>query len=194
MRIVANYSFNDGENVLRSKKYVHLLDEVEWAIQSVRSEKCRTKKSTEKTMQGRLLYSPVGLNSSFKKLFAAKGWSNHKEKCEYSDAYYVEGYQPCPTRGAFRDIDFVKERLGVEVQFGKYAFMVYNVCAKMTIFHNLGIIDAGIEIVPVKRFAENMSTGVSYFEQFAWDLSKRGVSNIDIPVLVLGIDVDGVGL
>lgn len=34
---------------------------------------------------------------------------------------------------AFRDMDFVKERLGVEVQFGKYAFMVYNVCAKMTI-------------------------------------------------------------
>jgi hypothetical protein len=31
-------------------------------------------------------------------------------------------------------MDFVKEHLGVEVQFGKYAFMVYNVCAKMTIF------------------------------------------------------------
>jgi hypothetical protein len=34
-----------------------------------------------------------------------------------------------------------------------------------------------------------MSTGVSYFEQFAWDLEIRGVSNIDIPVLILGIDV-----
>jgi hypothetical protein len=31
-------------------------------------------------------------------------------------------------------MDFVKEHLGVAVQFGKYAFMVYNVCAKMTIF------------------------------------------------------------
>ncbi len=31
------------------------------------------------------------------------------------------------------------------------------------------------------------STGVSYFEQFVWDLETRGVSNIDIPVLVLGI-------
>jgi len=57
----------------------------------------------------------------------------------------------------------------------------------MTIFHNLNVIDAGIEIVPVKSFANEMSTGVSYFEQFVWDLEHRGVSGIDIPVLVLGI-------
>ena len=66
--------------------------------------------------------------------------------------------------------------------------MVYNVCAKMTIFSNMGVIDTGIEIVPVKRFADEMSTGVSYFEQFAWDLHHRGESNIDIPVLILGVD------
>ncbi len=66
--------------------------------------------------------------------------------------------------------------------------MVYNVAAKMTIFHNLGFIDVGIEIVPIRRFAQDMSSGVSYFEQFVWDLEHRGVSNIDIPVLILGID------
>ncbi len=67
-------------------------------------------------------------------------------------------------------MDFLKGRVGVEIQFGKYAFMVYNVCAKMTIFSNLGHIDVGVEIVPVKAFADHMSTGVSYFEQFVWDL------------------------
>lgn len=80
------------------------------------------------------------------------------------------------------------EKLGVEVQFGKYAFMVYNVCAKMTIFSKLGHIDCGVEIVPVKAFAEEMSSGVSYFEQFVWDLESRGVADIDVPVLILGID------
>lgn len=84
-------------------------------------------------------------------------------------------------------MDFIKNKLGVEVQFGKYSFMVYNVCAKMTNFHNFGFIDAGIEIVPVKKLAEDMSTGVSYFEQFVWDLEQRGVSDIDIPVLILGV-------
>ena len=48
----------------------------------------------------------------------------------------------------------------------------------------------GIEIVPIKDFADEMSTGVSYFEQFVWDLEQRGVSNIDIPVLVLGVMAD----
>jgi hypothetical protein len=87
-------------------------------------------------------------------------------------------------------MDFVKEKLGVEVQFGKYAFMVYTVCAKMTIFRNLGHIDAGIEIVPVRGFTREMSTGVAYFEQFVWDLKTRGIGDIDIPVIVLGIDAD----
>ena len=82
---------------------------------------------------------------------------------------------------------FLKRHFAVEVQFGKYAFMVYNVCAKMTIFHKLGFIDTGVEIVPVKDFAEQMSTGVSYFEQFVWDLEQRGIADIDIPVLILGI-------
>jgi hypothetical protein len=66
--------------------------------------------------------------------------------------------------------------------------MVYNVCAKMTIFRNLNHIDTGVEIVPVKAFADEMSTGVSYYEQFLWDLEARGVADIDIPVLILGID------
>ncbi len=66
--------------------------------------------------------------------------------------------------------------------------MVYNVCAKMTIFNRLGYVKCGIEIVPVKSFADEMSTGVSYFEQFVWDLENRGVADIDILVLILGLD------
>jgi hypothetical protein len=31
------------------------------------------------------------------------------------------------------------------------------------------------------------TTTVSYFEQIVWDLEHRGVSDIDIPVLILGI-------
>ena len=41
--------------------------------------------------------------------------------------------------------------------------------------------------MPAREFVSEMSTGVSYFEQFVWDLEARGVSNIDIPVLILGI-------
>jgi hypothetical protein len=61
----------------------------------------------------------------------------------------------------------------------------------MTIFHKRGCIDAGVGIVPVKAFADQMSTGVSYFEQFVWDLEQRGVSDLDAPVLIIGIDAPG---
>jgi len=139
-------------------------------------------------MPGRTLFSPRALNRAFIKEFKLRGWEKYKVQCDYSNAYYVSGFAPnSSSKGAFREMDFVKSRVGVEVQFGKYAFMVYNVCAKMTIFHKLGVIDAGIEIVPIKSFAEEMSTGVSYFEQFVWDLEHRGVADIDIPVLVLGV-------
>src|SRR5438445_6320980 len=140
-------------------------------------------------MRGKRLFSPPGLNKCFKKEFYKLGWKNCKVPCVYPREFYRPDYKPQElSKGAFRDMDFVKDKLGVEVQFGKYSFMVYNVCAKMTIFRKLEHIDAGIEIVPVKRFADQMSTGVSYFEQFIWDLEQRGVADIDVPVLIIGID------
>lgn len=189
MIIAGRFSFADGEKVIQSR-YGGLLHEVERIIRSVGATECKTKLSREKTMHGRQLFSPRALNKAFKKEFLPDGWINCKVPCEYSKDFYDPNYSTGrATKGAFRDMDFVKDELGVEVQFGKYAFMVYNVCAKMTIFRNLGHIKAGIEIVPVKSLAEHMSTGVSYFEQFVWDLQQRGVADIDVPVLILGIDV-----
>lgn len=188
MRIAGVYSFNHGKSKV-TKHYPKLLVEVNDVIKTVDSSKHKTKESTEQTMMGRMLFSPRSINDAFKEAFAKRGWAPVRVPCTYPTTYYLEDYKiRSKNRGAFREMDFVKDKLGIEVQFGKYAFMVYNVCAKMTIFHNLGHIDHGIEIVPVKAFADEMSTGVSYFEQFIWDLESRGVSNIDIPVMVLGID------
>lgn len=188
MRVVAEYSFNDGKAAVESR-YSRLLEEVRACIAGVDASLHKTKESREKTMPGQLLFSPSSINGAFKQEFANHKWRPIRVRCDYPTEYYVGGYRPRGSNsGAFREMDFVKEKLGVEIQFGKYAFMVYNVCAKMTIFRNMQHIDTGIEIVPVKSFADEMSTGVSYFEQFTWDLRERGVSNIDIPVLILGID------
>ncbi len=189
MKILGQYSFNNGLAYINNQ-YPDLFNEVSQVIARVDANLCKNKISKEKTMQDKLLYSPPELNKEFKRQFMKfTDWKNHKVPCEYSNQYYVNNYIPEKnTQNAYRDMDFVKSKLGVEVQFGKYSFMVYNVCAKMTIFKNLGVINAGIEIVPIKNLAQNMSTGVSYFEQFVWDLDNRGTSNIDIPVLILGID------
>jgi len=189
MRVGGVYSFNKGKEEIEAH-YSKELQEVLAVIQAVDGEKYKTKVSREKTMPGRMLYKPGEMNRAYGDGFERRGWRKYKVFCDYPTNFYTSDYSPLHSvRGAYREMDFVKNGVGVEVQFGKYAFMVYNVCAKMTIFHNEGVIDVGIEIVPLKELASEMSTGVSYFEQFVWDLEHRGVSNIDIPVLILGVTV-----
>ncbi len=170
------------------QEYSGQLAQIKEIIQAVDAEAHRTKISQEKTMKKKILYSPPSLNQAIKAEFSERGWQNHKEYCDYPTQYYTEGYTPkVEARRAYRDMDFVKDRVGVEVQFGKYAFAIYNVCAKMTIFHKLDVIDVGVEIVPIRDLVNGMSTGITYFEQFVWDLEQRGASDIDLPVLILGI-------
>lgn len=188
MTISGLYSFAGGKDFVQTY-HKEKLKEIEAAIAEINASKALVKESKEKTMLEKMLYSPVELNKAFGEILYPKHWTHVKEQCDYPTNYYVNGYKPRERKiYPFRDMDFVKEKLGIEVQFGKYSFMVYNVCAKMTIFRNLGHINAGVEIVPVKELAEQMSTGVSYFEQFVWDLEQRGVSNIDVPVLIIGIN------
>lgn len=189
MRVVGKYSFNGGKEVVEAD-YATELDEIYKALAPVDADLYRTKESKEKTMSGKMLYSPGELNKAIKHEFKKCDWNSLRVACNYPTEYYVEGYRRQEITRAFRDMDYVKNKVGVEVQFGKYSFMVYNVAAKMTIFHNLGHIDVGVEIVPVKELADDMSSGVSYFEQFVWDLEQRGTSNIDIPVYILGIARD----
>ena len=189
MIIAAKFAFGGGEII--EDKFPDLVKDIYSIVSEVDAEACKTKKSDEITMLGKVLFAPRALNSEFKAGFTKRGWSSQRVQCDYPTRYYSFGYTPKPMRrGAFREMDFIKDGVGVEVQFGKYAFMVYNVCAKMTIFHNFGYIDYGLEIVPVKALADEMSTGVSYFEQFVWDLEKRGVSDIDVPVLIYGLDAE----
>ena len=187
MIVAGIYSFKNGKEALEAN-FPAALGEIFQIISSVDAAACKTKISEERTMMGRALYSPRELNRVYAEMFGQHGWRTERIPCDYSSAYYVGGYaSSVSSQGAFREMDFVKDRVGVEIQFGKYAFMVYNVCAKMTIFRNCGIIAAGVEIVPVKDLANEMSTGVSYFEQIVWDLEHRGEADIDIPVLVLGV-------
>ncbi len=183
MKVVSSYSHKDGLNRIR-ERFPNELQEIYDIIEKVDAAQSITKISKEKTMPGKKLYSPVALNHRFDDEFYARDWK--KSKIDVQTQVELPGGRRLSHAG-FREMDFVKGKLGVEVQFGKYAFMVYNVSAKMTIFHNQGIIDAGVEIVPMKSMVDLMSTGVSFFEQFKTDLEMRGVADIDVPVLILGI-------
>ena len=182
MIVVAQYSHKGGKDFLQ-RNHPAELNEIYEVISSIDATKFRTKVSREKTMEGRMLYSPKKLNSEYMRRFNEMGW--RKERIEM----VTRVPEIDSEHRGFREMDLVKNKVGVEVQFGKYAFMVYNILAKMTIFAKRGIIECGVEIVPMLAMANEMSSGVSYFEQIKSDLEYRGESNIDIPVLVLGVDV-----
>lgn len=182
MKVVNTYSLKDGEKFVKSK-HAKELAEVLKAIEYLDAITCLTKESKEKTMKGKLLFSPRDMNDALKTALHGKGWT---EKAEGKKKKYVEPRHAFGG-GRFREMDGLKNKVGLEIQFGKYAFMGYDIFSKMIIFKNLGYIECGIEVVPGNELVREMSTGVSSFEQLLVDFEHRGESNIDIPVYVIGI-------
>lgn len=92
--------------------------------------------------------------------------------------------------GAFKQVDFCKGNLLVEVQFGKYAFMFYDL-AKFQYFFNENKCDVGVEIVPCHNLHRQMSSGVSYGEQLVYDIERLKRHFPAVPVKIILIDAEG---
>ena len=183
MKVINTYSFKGGEKFLKDK-HPKELQEVFDAIKALDASLCLTKESKEKTKKGQVLFSPVDMNNYLKLVFHQKGWtekSGDGKKRKFIEPRHAFG------KGRFREMDGIKNKVGLEIQFGKYAFMGYDIFSKMIIFKNLKYIECGVEIVPSSDLVKQMSTGVSSFEQLLVDFENRGESNIDIPVFVLSL-------
>lgn len=182
MKIVGKYSFNDGEQVLASKFNTEL-QEVYRIIANIKSSQCRTK-----TVQRTYRYHNSKIDKSLRNLLATAGWKNESITCDYSKINYLDTFQPrSTTTKVSREIDFAKNRVGLNILFSTPHDAVYDICTQMIIFHNHGVIDVGIGIAPVKSLTDRSSRHIVCFEQYVWDLKQRGVADIDIPVLILGI-------
>ena len=170
MDILEIYSFKNGLEIIKENHLKELIEVVE-AIRSVDSSLMKTKVSKEKTMPGKKLFSPVALNKKILNDTLYKiGWSKPKI--------------PLDEKSSFIEADGVKGNVGLEVQFGKYAFLGWDILGKMVIFAENGNYDVGIEVVPVKSLQRQMSTGVGSFTQIVNILEKRGVADKDIPILI----------
>lgn len=183
MKIINTYSFKGGENFLKTK-HPKELREIFDAIKALDATLCLTKESKEKTKKGQILFSPVDMNDYLKTVLHGKGWTEKAKdgkKRKFAEPRHAFG------KGRFREMDGIRNKVGLEIQFGKYAFMGYDIFSKMIIFKNLKYIECGVEIVPSSELVKQMSTGVSSFEQLLVDFEHRGESNIDIPVFVLSI-------
>jgi hypothetical protein len=182
MKQVYEYSHLGGSEILQVR-YPRILAEINDVIASVGGN-LRTKQSMEKTKVGKMLYSPVLLNRLFREGLNAHGFVEKRAPFSVELPNY-----PVIIRNAFKQIDFTKDGVLVEVQFGKYAFMFYDM-AKFQYFFNDEKAEVGVEIVPCRNLQREMSSGVSYGEQLIGDILRLRRHFPAVPVKIILVDVD----
>lgn len=101
-----------------------------------------------------------------------------KEKIEQSGSEALYSYN---------QTDFVKERVAVEVQFGKYPFVAFDLFVKHMAFFVGDVIDLGVEILPMKELQANMSSGPSYYEGELYNLIREGRGVPAVPLVLIGV-------
>ena len=181
MKVVYEYSHLGGSEIMQVR-HPDSLHEIYQVIAGVRAQ--RSKLSKEKTKVGRLLYSPIQMNKDFKQLFETLGYK------EIRDVYTIKiPDSDVAVPGAFKQVDYVKDKVLVEVQFGKYAFMFYDM-AKFQYFFNERKADVGVEILPCHALHHQMSSGVSYGEQLVYDIERLRRHFPAVPVKMILVDVD----
>jgi hypothetical protein len=203
MKIAQKYSHLNGEEYL-IVHYKELYNELIEIIESIDADALMTKESKEKTMVGKMLFSPIALNKAFITGFREKGWIESRYKYylttdrklmqEIVPLGYNEQKEHLQANGipnplsSFKQTDFVKEGIAVEVQFGKYAFVAFDLFVKHLLFYSGGLINVGIEVLPTKKMQSQMSSGVAYYEGEVYNVLRHGRGNPPVPLLILGIE------
>ena len=203
MKIAQVYSHLNGLEFMLVRK-PELWQEIQQAVKNVDASLALEKVSREKTMMGKILLSPSKLNRLFKAELSSMGWQEVRhdyfvnedlntardivhiqDKDEQRRLIVERGFTPYRT---YNQIDFVKDRAAIEIQFGKYFSVQYDLHVKHTFFYERGDIDAGIEIIPTHKMMSMMSTGVAWYENELANIVREGRSNPSVPIILMGIE------
>jgi hypothetical protein len=201
MEVVEKYWHLNGIEYLLVHQ-ASLWKEVQEVIAQVDAQACLTKVSKESRMQGELKYSPKDMNKRFDALLRARGWGENRvsywvtrdirlirqtltkppdaQKSEIEEA----GETPI---FSYNQTDFVKNRVALEVQFGKYAFVAYDLFVKHLAFYVRDEIDVGIEILPMKSLQSQMSSGPGYYEGELYNVIRNGRGVPAVPLVMIGV-------
>lgn len=201
MKICETYSHLNGLEFLLVHK-PRLWKELQTVVKALDAKKCKTKVSKEKGMVGKLLYSPIDMNAALDVSLKAKGWKESRV------SYWVtkeerlirktltlppdEQRREIEAAGgdpifSYNQTDFVKDRVAIEVQFGKYAFVAYDLFVKHLAFYVGDQIDVGIEILPMKALQAQMSSGVAYYEGELYNVVRQGRGVPSVPLVLVGV-------
>lgn len=202
MKIGAMYSHLNGFEWIQYHQK-EMWEEILKVIEGVDANKFRTKISKEKTMKGKALFSPTDINKKMKEDFEKLDWYESRTNYWVTDDYrlitsimhmkdvdqkkIIEEHGKTPIR-SYNQTDFVKNRIAVEVQFGKYSFIAYDLFVKHLAFYVGNTIEVGVEILPMKRMQAEMSSGPGYYEGALYDLARQGRGVPAVPLVLIGIE------
>jgi len=201
LRIATHYSHLNGLEFLLVHKPA-LWNEIQTVIATVDAAACRTKISKEARTKDQVFYSPIDMNKAMRANFRDHGWSERRTSYWVtSDARLIRktmNMQPAQQKEeiaasgetpilSYNQTDFVKERVAVEVQFGKYAFVAYDLFVKHMAFYVGDVIDVGVEILPMKELQQEMSSGVAYYEGELYNLIREGRGVPAVPLVLIGV-------
>ncbi len=202
MKVAKKYSHLNGEEwlIVHEKE---CYDEILAVIDAISAEECRTKISQEKGRKGDALYSPVALNSEFETRLGKREWESNRysyyiahdlqqmeamtfmdisEQRDYLESLGVDVIY------SYNQIDHVKRGIAVEVQFGKYAFVAYDIFVKHLAFYTGRRTNVGIEILPTKAMQQQMSSGIAYYEGELHNILRHGRGSPSVPLVIIGIE------
>ena len=202
MKIANLYSHLNGyEYLLVHRK--ELWQEITSAITSIDAN-LYIKSSKEKTKMGKLLYDQKIINKQFESILMPQGWVSFetpyyvcgdidtariiagiRDKEEQKRIIIERGFQPLHTKN---QVDFVKDRVAVEIQFGKYFSVAYDLHVKHTFFFLRNDIDVGIEVIPTRAMCLMMDSGVAWYENEVANVIREGRSNPTVPIVMIGIE------
>jgi hypothetical protein len=201
LRIEKIYSHLNGHEWL----LVHqrkIWSEIQEIVGEVDANRYKTKISKEKGMRGKHLFAPIELNKRFTIEFQKSDWRESRTKYWVTDDYKLirktlllpadQQKKEIETAGhraifSYNQTDFVKNRVAVEIQLGKYSFIAYDLFVKHLAFYVGDAIDVGVEILPMKTMQTEMSSGPGYYEGALYDLARQGRGVPAVPLVLLGI-------
>jgi hypothetical protein len=202
MKLAQKFSHLNGEEYLlvhHKQEY----REIQNIISIVNANKHLTKESEEKGKKGKLVYNPTSLNKEFKSLFYELGWKERRrdffvspdpniarilEPLTFEEQKKLLNELKQPLYNSYNQTDFIKNKIAVEVQLGKYFAVTYDLFVKHLSFFTGSIINIGVEIVPTKNMQKEMSSGPPWFEKEVHNVLRHGRTNPPVPLLILGIE------
>ena len=209
MKVVYEHSHLNGKEHLlvhfpvELQEIYDVISNVDGDVWKHSSEKAKNARAQRSGKPYAEVYDQKNINKQFMDLFREHGWNrryysyfatpNEQIAREIMNLppeqakEIIQANQLIPYKRS-NETDFMKNKIAIEVQFGKYSFVAYDFFVKHMAFFTSGDINVGVEIIPTDKMLKEMDSGPANYEGEIFNLYRQGRSTPAVPLWVLGIE------